>query len=213
MVKRTSRLFAVTIVCIFQAVGCSDPAEELCDQPEGGGTGEVGDDGPGISLEHTDPLQRAGPEFTSSNPQGRAPLAHETRTMTLDVDAPSRTLRNWAEDPRVPVTEEDELQSYPLRTVVSISLSYEVPDGIRTDSGTGFLAGPRHVITNRHVVQVYGADINEWLEEPPVFFGFDVFPGRSNSANPRRCSSRSPTPDEVARASPAQGRQDDHGLP
>lgn len=40
----------------------------------------------------------------------------------------------------------------------------------------------RHVITNRHVVQVYGVEINDWLDNPPMFFQFDVFPGRSSLA-------------------------------
>ncbi len=101
----------------------------------------------------------------------------------MTLDAPRPTLRNWAEDPRVPVTDEDDLQSYPLRTVVSISLSYESSPGIiTTNKGTGFLAGPRHVITDRHVVQIFGVDTNDWLDNPPMFFRLNVFPGRSKLA-------------------------------
>lgn len=85
MVKRTSTLLVVTIGFLFQAVGCSDPAEELCDQPEGGGSDEIGDDGLGMSLEHTDALPPEESGFTSPDPQGSTALAHETRSTILDV--------------------------------------------------------------------------------------------------------------------------------
>lgn len=182
MVTRTSTLIVATIGFFAQAVGCSDPAQELCDQPEGGGSDDVGDDGSGLSLEHAGVLPSQVPKLTSSDPEVRTALAHETKSSMLDADD-SLTFRNGTfEDPRVPVTDEAELQSYPLRTVVSIFLSHEVPNGIRKEKGTGFLAGPRHVITNRHVIQVDGVDINDWIEDPPPLFSFEVFPGRSNLA-------------------------------
>ena len=28
----------------------------------------------------------------------------------------------------------------------------------------------------------FGADLNEWIDDQPMFFSFDVFPGRSNLA-------------------------------
>jgi V8-like Glu-specific endopeptidase len=165
MVKRTSILLVTTLGIPLQVVGCSEPAQELCDQPEDG-TDEAGDDGPGIAPEHTEAVP---PE--------------ESRLLTLNADSAGPTFRNWAEDPRVPVTDEHTLQSYPLRTVVSVALTYRNSAGnLITGRGTGFLAGPRHVITNRHVVQVYEHEINDWLDNPPMFFRLEVFPGRSNVA-------------------------------
>lgn len=51
-----------------------------------------------------------------------------------------------------------------------------------TENSTGFLVGPRHVIANRHSVEVNGVDLKFWLDNPPMFFSLNVFPGRSNTA-------------------------------
>lgn len=136
-----------------------------------------------MPLEHAGVLPPEESGLISSDPHGRAALAHQARSMRLDFEAPGLTFRNGIfDDPRAPVTDQNELQSYPLRTVVSISLSYEAPDGLTEETGSGFLAGPRHVITNRHVADVDGVDVNVWLDNPPPFFDFDVFPGRSELA-------------------------------
>lgn len=182
MVNRTIALFVATIALSLHAAACSDPAEELCDQPQGGGTDDVGDDGIGVDLEHADELVYQ-TTVTSAALPGSAALTYKTGLSPLEAGTAGVPFRYWIEDPRGPVTDEDELQSYPLRTVVSIAISRESPDGgITTTRGTGFLAGPRHVVTNRHVVQVHEVDINKWIDDPPMFFRFEVFPGRSKLA-------------------------------
>jgi V8-like Glu-specific endopeptidase len=187
MVEHNSILLIATIGLLLQA-SCTEPAEELCDQPEGGdseggGTGAFGDDGPGMSLDHSGVLPPEEPRLISSETQGRAALDFERRSVALDFESSGHRFRNGVfEDPRVPVTDEDVLQSYPLRAVVFVSLTYDTPDGLTVQKGTGFLAGPRHVITNRHVVEVVGVDINDWIDMNPPLFDFDVFPGRSELA-------------------------------
>ena len=152
--KRGTCLLVATIGSCLQAVSCSAPDDELCDQPEGGGTEDGGTEG-----------------------------ADEGTLRSVDPRAlGANTFRSWTQDPRVPVTNEIELQSYPLKAVVSVVMSYEEPQGIRTERGTGFLAGPRHAITNRHIIEVQGVDVNDWIDNPPKFFHFDVFPGRSKVA-------------------------------
>jgi V8-like Glu-specific endopeptidase len=71
-----------------------------------------------------------------------------------------------------------------LRTVVKIEL--KIPDGAETwtHRGTGFLVGPRHVLTNHHVVvDNNDADINPMLDVSPTGFSFQVYPGRLQNAD------------------------------
>ncbi len=89
-------------------------------------------------------------------------------------------------DGREPVTTPEELQSYPLRTVVQVVL--EIPDAFgntwRTVA-TGFLVGPRHVLTNHHVAvnMLDDGDTNLLLNMRPMGFSFQVFPGRAKDAD------------------------------
>ena len=182
MVKDTWLLLFVTIGLCSQSIGCADPSEELCDQLDESSADVTGDGGMAMSFADSDTDTDTLPRFTPSDSQHRAALALEGRPSMFDADAPRPTFRSWQEDPRVPVTDEHQLQSYPFRTVVSVALSYKVGEGILNTKGTGFLAGPRHVITNRHVVEIDDVDVNAWLDTPPKFFSFNVFPGRSNLA-------------------------------
>ena len=57
--------------------------------------------------------------------------------------------------------------------------------GSATDiyKGTGFLVGPRHVLTNHHVVGGEdGFDVNVLLNLDPPGFSFQVYPGRAGDA-------------------------------
>ncbi len=102
--------------------------------------------------------------------------------MALDAQVPA-TPRKWnVEDPRWPVTSEVDLQDYPLRAVVQTRLTYMSPSGQITSYGSAFLAGPRHVITNRHTAVAVGVDVNQMIEVDPPLFDFSIFPGKSNIA-------------------------------
>lgn len=170
MVRPPKAALLAVVGSSFVVMACPDPDEELCDEPSGGDD-EVGAAAARSPSEAVDSLGlvRSEAELNASN----------LRTRSADF-------RSWGVvDPRTPVSNEDDLQSYPLRTVVNVQLSYEAHPGVVvTANGSGFLAGPRHVVTNRHVASVTGDtdEIDDWLEDLPAFFYFDVFPGRSNTA-------------------------------
>lgn len=162
----------VTPLLFSFALGCSDPGAELCDEPESAGGDEVGaarltSAGWGEStIAEFDGLDRRLSNDETGSSSGQ-PLG----------------FRNWGlEDPRVPVNSESDLQSYPLRTVALVRLQYPKKNsvGYWLERGTGFLVGPRHLLTNRHVVGGTWGDLNEWIDDPPEFFSLDVFPGRSS---------------------------------
>lgn len=87
---------------------------------------------------------------------------------------------------RVPITDPDTLESHPFRTIVQIVMEIPAGDGFGTwlCRGTGALVGPRHVLTNHHVVancNDIGIGIEEMLmmNPPEDGFVFQVFPGRA----------------------------------
>jgi V8-like Glu-specific endopeptidase len=113
-------------------------------------------------------------------------IGHFPRVGLLDLefDGPVPTVPVDFGDAREPVTSPEELESYPLRTVVKIEL--EIPDG--SDKwryrGTGFLVGPRHVLTNHHVVDDHiDGDINPMIDASPTGFSFQVYPGRAHNVD------------------------------
>lgn len=166
----------IWVLAVSGAVGCGDPGAELCDEPDfDGGGDEVGAIGPNLSHGYAASKILGG---VVDGAHGPAASSHEGSTR-------SAGFRSWAlEDPRNPVTDEDTLQSYPLRTVAQVRLQWPKSNflGFNIFTGTGFLVGPRHLITNRHVVEGTGGDLNEWIDDPPMFFHLDVYPGRSKDA-------------------------------
>lgn len=159
---------ALIVTLFIVGLGCAPEPEGLCEEPEAGETGGlmgvelIGVEAP--SLEVRQPAQRLG-------------------SQQLELDAgPADTVPTLAGlDGRQPVLDAEVLQSYPLRTIVQTELRYF--DGFTTahEKGTGFLVGPRHVLTNHHVAAGEDneyASINQWLESPPAGFYFRVLPGR-----------------------------------
>lgn len=133
----------------------SDPGE-LCEPP----STETGED-PGFGVRGTGD-QRAG-------------------VRELEFEDPFPAVPVELGDNREPVTSPVELESYPLRTVVQIERRIPLEFGSTFWGwGTGFLVGPRHVLTNHHVaVDINGDDINPMIEMSPMGFSFQVYPGRA----------------------------------
>ncbi|WP_217909982.1 trypsin-like peptidase domain-containing protein [Pseudenhygromyxa sp. WMMC2535] len=140
----------------------------MCGEPRG--DDEVGVVGEGVSQDRDGPEPIEFVEYQVDD--------------VLAVEVLAQEPRSWEnEDPRWPVTSESTLQEYPLRTVVQTRLAYPTPGGdLSIIRGSGFLAGPRHVITNRHTAVAPGVNVNEMIEDEPALFDFSVFPGRSNVA-------------------------------
>lgn len=167
MVNRHALLCLPCLLII--AAACSPPEPgpgELCEQ-SGTETGRIigtmGPDDPG---------------FESGEVRQRTRIGG--RELESDIHLPG--IPADLGDSRTAVTDPEELQSYPLRTVVRIEMNEPDEAGLWINRGTGFLVGPRHVLTNHHVVDDKNKqDINPTIMMDPDGFLFEVYPGRDQS--------------------------------
>jgi V8-like Glu-specific endopeptidase len=171
-VNRNTLLCLPYLLIVVAACSPEPDPGELCEQPATE-TGDVGAFGSEIvGLEDLGfEVQRVGhhPRIGIREPELDGPP-----TIPIDFG-----------DGREPVTSPEELESYPLQTVVQIVK--EIPNeigGIYRGTATGFLVGPRHVLTNHHVaVDDNDGDINPLIEMSPMNFSFQVYPGRAKDAD------------------------------
>jgi V8-like Glu-specific endopeptidase len=172
VVKRSELFFPSFLLIIVAACSVEPEPGELCEPGTEGGD----DDGFGAEVIG---LEKTGLEVHEIKHHS----VNGVRQLDIDAPVPAGLADNVGNDMRQPITSSEELQSYPLRTVVRIELEIPSEFGTSLSRGTGFLVGPRHVLTNQHVVtDDDGGDINPLIEMNPPGFSFQVYPGRSADA-------------------------------
>jgi V8-like Glu-specific endopeptidase len=177
VVKSSALLCASYLLIVVAACSPEPDPGELCEPGTEGGNDEVGLDDPDLEIQEIkhDP----GLEVQEIKHDSRI----ADRELGFGAPFPAGLADIVGNDTREPVTSSEELQSYPLRTVVQIELEIPLEFGSSLARGTGFLVGPRHVLTNHHVVtDDDDGDINPMLQMNPPGFSFQVYPGRSDDA-------------------------------